>query len=103
MQRRVDEANYNRQAIHFPEKAAEVLALVRQKSVQGLALLGQNVCHDKLLDQGETLGIEKHVLGPAKSDALCAEFPRTLRVVGIVGVGPHLEPGGVVGPLEQLH
>ena len=44
---------------------------------------------------------EEHVLGAAEADALGAEAPRHLRVLGQVGVGAHLHPAEAVGPAEQ--
>ncbi len=96
MERRVDQPDRHRQAVHRLEDAAEVVTLERQQSGQRGLLAGLVVGHDQVLDQLAALA-EEHVLGPAQTDALGTETAGPGGVLGGVGVRAHPEPAYVVG------
>ena len=101
MERRVDEPDDDRQALHGPQDSLEVGALKREQLGQEtLPLLGR-LAQDHRLHDGEALLLHEHVLGPAEADALGAKLPRLHGVVGVVAVGPDLEPADPIGPAEQ--
>ena len=100
VQRRIEQADGHRKAGHRVEEPFEVGLLQRPQDLQAalatLAVLGQDhVGHQRL-----TLA-EEHVLRPAQPDALRAEGPRLLGVLGRVGVGPHAHQPRGVGPLQH--
>ena len=98
MQRRVNQADDDGQAVHRLEDALEVAALEGQQLVQGLVALVLVLGQDHALHDGQALLLEEHVLGAAQADALRAEAARALGVPGVVGVGPHLQAAELVGP-----
>ncbi len=121
MQRRVDEANHDREAVHRPEEPSKVIGLepfeLRESGVErldrltivrrevrigpGLRGRRRRGIQDHAPDRGEAVLLEEHVLGPAQADPLRAERARALRIAGVVGVGPDLEAAHLVGPAQQ--
>ena len=92
VQRRVDQPDDHRQALHGPEDAVEVGALERQQLVErtrrrSASSLARIIC----CTMRQAVGLEEHVLGAAQADALGAELARALGVARVVGVGPHLQ------------
>ncbi len=98
MQRRVDQADDHRQPVHGPKNPDKILALERQNRRQGLLTLARQVGHDHFLDVRQTLGLEKHVLGAAKPDALRAVFARPFGILGVVRIGPDPQAAEFIGP-----
>ncbi len=101
MQRRIEQPDRHRQALHDLEQLDEIGALHRQQFGQrgttGLFVLGEN--H---LTHGADPGfLEEHVLGAAQPDALAAELDRGARVVGGVGVDANAELAEGIGPAHQ--
>ena len=123
VERRVDQADDHRQAVHRPEDALEVALLedleLAHRGVEDgdrLGLLGGQRAaggrlrlgpgggvrdQDRAADDLEPLALAEHVLGPAQADALRAVGPREGRLLGLVGVGPDLHPADLVGPAED--
>ena len=100
MQRRVEQADGHRQAVHRLEEALEVALLQRQQLVEGGATVpigGQ----DRPDHLRAAVGAEEHVLGPAQADPLGAELARPARVLGSVGVRADVQPAQLVGPGEH--
>ena len=102
MQRRIEQADGDRQRFHGLEEADKVGALHGQQLLEGVAalllVLGQN--HGAhVLDAA--FGKE-HVLGAAQADAFGAEQARLLGVAGDVGVGANPEPAHRVDPAHEL-
>ena len=86
---------------HRAEEADEVLALHREDLVErALAVLGL-VREDHLAHRRDALAAEEHVLRAAEADAFGAERDRVRGLVGLVGVGAHLQPPRLVGPLHE--
>ena len=102
MQRRVDEANHDRKAVHRTEQPGEVVGLepleLRESGIErldGLAIVRREVrigpglrgrrrrgIQDHAPNRGEAVLLEEHVLGPAQADPLRAERARALRIAG---------------------
>ena len=105
MQRRVDQPDRHRQAVHRLEDPAEVVALQRQQLGQRGLLPASSLGDDQVLDELAALA-EEHVLGAAQADALGAEPPGPGGVLGGVGVRAHPQPAYVVGvrhhPVDRL-
>ena len=100
VQRRVEQADGHRQALHRPEDAVEVLALERQQLGQVLLALGGVGRHDHVAHVRQALLLHEHVLGAAEADALGAELAGLLRILRRVGVGAHLQAAHLVGPAQ---
>jgi hypothetical protein len=91
VERRVDQPDRHRQAVHRLEDLEEVFALQGQQLGERVLLAGFVVRDDEVLHELPALA-EEHVLGAAQADALGAEAARAGGVVGGVGVGAHLHP-----------
>ncbi len=87
VQRRIEQADRDRQAVHDAEQLVEVAALHRQDLRERRAARGLVVAEDHLAHGEDALGLEEHVLGAAQADALGAEAARGLRVGRRVRVG----------------
>ena len=100
VQRRVEQAHGDGQAVHRLEDLDEVGALQRQQLVEDdlplLVALGQ----DEALDELAPLA-EEHVLGAAQADALGPEAASAGGIRRVVGVGAHLHPAVLVGDAHQ--
>ena len=95
MQRRVDQADDYGQAGHGFEQAIEIFTLEGQQFVQsGLALGNIITCQDHILDDGQALGFEEHVLGAAKANPLRAVRTGPAGILRVVSVGPYLQTTG---------
>ena len=123
VERRVDQADDDRQAVHRAEDALEValledleLAHRRVEDRDGLVLVGverpaggrlglgprgDHRDEDRATHDLEPLALAEHVLGPAQADALRAVAPGHRGLFGLVGVGPDLHPADLVGPAED--
>ncbi len=73
VQRRVQEPDRDRQAVHRLEDADEVLLLKRLELGQGGLAAGLVVGQDHLAHGDDALVAEEHVLGAAQADPLGAE------------------------------
>ncbi len=123
VQRRVDQADHDRQAIHRPEEPGEVIGLQDLELCQGrveggdrlavvggqlvagvapmLGLGGPSGVEDHALHGRQPLLLEEHVLGPAQADALRPEGSGTLGVARVVRVGPDLQAPDLIGPGQE--
>ena len=102
VQRRIEQANRDRQALHRGEDAHEVFALERQQlRERGLAsfVVGRK---DHLAHRLNAIAFEEHVLGAAEADAFGAKVASPLGVGRRVGVGANLQRAILVGPLHDL-
>ena len=122
MQRRIEEPDDDRQAVHRLEDPLEVALLelleLRHRGVEGgdrLLLVGVERLarrglrlgagrlvrdEDRVTHDLEALALAEHVLGAAQPDALRTIAPR-LGGLGLVGVRPDLHPANAVGPAED--
>ena len=78
VERRVEQADGDRQAAHDPEQLDEIVALHGQDLGQRRAPALDGLGHDHLAHGDDALAIEEHMLGAAEPDALGAETPRHL-------------------------
>ena len=101
MQRRIEQPDRDRQALHDLEQFGEVAALHRQQLGERRAAALLVVGEDHLAHRADAVGIEEHVLGAAEADAFGAELERDARVVRRVGIGAHLQLAHLVGPAHQ--
>ena len=101
VQRRIEQPDRHRQAVHRREDADEVLALQRQQLLQGRAavlLVGRQDHRPHRLDP---LALEEHVLGAAQADAFGTELAGPLGVGRRVGVRADLQRAILVGPAHH--
>ena len=98
VQRRIEQADGDRQAGHDLEQFGEVLPLHRQQLGERGAPARLVVGEDHLAHRDDALALEEHVLGAAEADALGAETARHARVGRRLGVGAHLHAPDLVGP-----
>ena len=98
MQRRVEQADRDRQAGHDLEQIGEVLPLHRQQLGERGAPAFFGLGEDHLAHRDDALALEEHVLGAAQADAFGAEAARGARVERRLGVGAHLHAAHPVGP-----
>ena len=101
VQRRVEQADRDRQPVHRLEHLLEVLLLQRQQLVERRDALVDRLREDHLAHLRLAVGGHEHVLGAAQADARGAELARLARILGRVGVRAHAEPAQLVGPLEH--
>src|SRR5271156_372710 len=109
MQRRIDQADGDRESVHGFEDADEVATLERKQLVQRLDASLPIVRQDHLLNG--TLALvtlfgmleigEEHVLGAAQPDALGTEFASFARILRRVRIGADAQATDAIGPLHQ--
>ena len=102
VQRRIEQANRHRQAVHDLEQGGEIAALHRQQLVERGATAFLVVGENHLTHGDDAVALEEHVFGAAKADALGAELPRRSGVGRRIGVGAHLHTTRLVRPFHQL-
>ena len=91
VQRRIEQADRDRQPGHDLEQRLEVGALHGQDLGQRPAAARLVVGADHLAHGEDAVGLEEHVLGAAEADALGAELARLRRIARRVGIGAHAE------------
>ncbi len=101
VQRRVEQPDGDRIALHRAEDRLEVGPLHRQQLGQRALAPGLVGRDDHLAHRREPLPVEEHVLGAAEADPLRAEVAAAVRVGRRVGVDPDAELADAVGPLHQ--
>ncbi len=101
MQRRIEQADDDRVAVHGPEETFKVAALHGQQQIQRRLAACLAAGRDHLLHDGQTFFFEEHVLGAAEADAFGAVAAGTLCILRIVGIGPDTQLANLVGPTEQ--
>ena len=100
VQRRVDEPDRDRQAVHLAQDLGEVLALQRQQLGQRRLPAASSAARISRLDQLAPRA-QEHVLGPAQPDPGGAEPTGAGGVLGGVGVRPHLHAAYAVGVVQH--
>ena len=76
VQRRIEQADRHRQALHDAEQLDEIVALHRQDLGERRAAALDGLGHDHLAHGDDALAVEEHMLGAAEPDALGAEAAR---------------------------
>ena len=79
MERRIQEADGHRAAVHRLVHGLEVALLIGQDLGQGLLAVLDVVGNDHLAHGLDAVALEEHVLGAAQADALSAEVDGLLR------------------------
>ena len=98
VQRRIEQADGDRQPLHLAEDADEITLLHGQDLGQGLLAPFQLFGQDHLTHGRDPLGIEEHMLGAAEADPFGAEFAGHLGVMGGIGIGADLQSCGTCPP-----
>ena len=101
MQRRVEQADRDREPRHGLEDAFEVGLLVRKELLERSATLLLAAGHDHLAHDGQPVVGHEHVLGAAETDALRAELAGLGGVLRGIRVGADLQAPHRVGPAEN--
>ena len=102
VQRRIDQADRDRLALHRLEDADEVLALVREQLVKGLDAGLLRLREDHLAHRADAVSLEEHVLGAAEANAFGPEVAGPQRVRRRVRVGADTDGAILVRPLHHL-
>src|SRR6185437_73171 len=108
MERRINQADRDRQAVHRLEQAGEIAALEWQKLIERRAArlrgIGENHFLNRLLALSAFFGmleiLEEHVLGAAKTDALRAHGASKASIVWRIRIGAHIDLANLVRPLH---
>ena len=98
MQRRVEQPDRDRQALHRPEDALEVGPLQGQQLLERLAAGIDGLRQDHLPHRQDPLALEEHMFGPAQPDPFARQISRPLGVFGRVGIGADLRASGTCRP-----
>ncbi len=101
MQRRVEQADRDRQAVHDLEQLLEVRALggeqLGERGAAALLVIGQ----DHLAHRADAVALEEHMLGARQADALGAEILGGTGVQRGFRIGAHFQAAHAVGPAHQ--
>ena len=101
VQRRVQQAHGDRQAVHHREQGQHVLALEHLQLVQENLPFRGGLGQDHGPHRIDATGLEEHMLGAAQADALGPQFPGFGGILGGFGVGAHPQAAVLVGPGQQ--
>ena len=100
VQRRIEQAHDDRQAVHGLEHAVEIARLSLEQVGDGLFAHGLVLVEDEGLD--DLLAIaQEHMLGTVEADALGAERAGQLGIGRVVGIGANAQAAELVGPFED--
>ena len=98
VQRRIEQPDVDRVAVHRLEDRLEVGALHREQLGERAPPSALVARDDHLAHGVNAVALEEHVLGATQADPFGAERRAPTRVLRRVGVGAHLEPARFVGP-----
>ncbi len=101
VQRRIEQADRDRHALHDLEQLDEIRPLHRQQLRERGAACALILGEDHLAHGADAGFLEEHVLGAAKADAFRAEFDRGARIVRRIAVDANAEFAHGVGPTHQ--
>ncbi len=101
VQRRVEQADGDRQPGHGREDPLEVGLLEGEQPLQLTAALVLGSSQDHCAHERQPALCHEHVLGPAEADAFGAELPCFGGVLGRVRVRAHAKAADLVRPAEQ--
>ena len=101
MDRRVEQADDDREGRHDLEQGLEVLLLQGQQTVERFLALFLGVGNDHVDDDRQARRVIEHALGAGQADADGAVLERPTRIDRGVGVGHDLDPGDLVGPAQE--
>ena len=101
VQRRVEQADGDGQAVHLAQDVLEVGLLGHPKGLQRLFFLLVGFGQDHGPHDGEAVLGQEHVLGAAQAHTLSAELPGVLGIGTVVGIGAHLEATDALATLAD--
>ena len=101
VQRRVKQADRNRQPSHHFKNRCKILALFRQQFVERNTAPLFIVSQYHLAHGSDAACVKEHMLRPAQANALRAEIARGLRIGRRFGVGADLHPAARIRPDHQ--
>ena len=102
MQRRVQQPHGDGQPLHNGEQLNEVRPLIGQQFGQRHPAPGFVGGQDHLPHMDDAFGVEEHMFGAAKANALGAEMNGGIRVLGRFRIGADIEGADVIHPFHQL-
>ena len=102
MQRRIQEADRNRSALHRLVKRLEIASLHREQLIQRGFSLFRRFGYDHFPHGGDPVRIEEHMLRTTKTNSLGAELNGLGGVLWSVGVCSNFKPSNMVGPRHKL-
>ena len=102
VERRVEQTDVHRHAVHAFQDAIEVLLLIGQQLGEGFLAAFLAVGEDHLTHGLDLLVLEEHVLGTAQADTHGTEVAGHLSVVRRVGIGADDEACVFVAKLHQF-
>src|ERR1041385_4871029 len=103
VQRRIKQADNDRQAFHCPQDAVEVVMLEEQElRYFALFFFTTRFSEDHRLNNRQTIFLEKHVLGAAQANTACTIFTGAASVGGVIRVGVDVQLTELIGPTQQL-
>ena len=101
VQRRIEQADRDREALHRAEDRLEVRALHRKQTGERTLAPGPSCATIISRIAVRSIAVEEHVFGPAEADALRAEITAAVRVGRGIGVDAHAKLPNSIGPLHQ--
>ncbi len=101
MQRRIEQADGDRETRHDLEQLGEIGALDRQQLGKRCAPARFILGKDHFPDSDDPVTFEEHMLGAAKADPFRAEFPRDAGIPRRVGIGPHPHAAHCIRPFHE--
>jgi len=93
MQRWIEQTNRGRSSFERFENADEIALLIRQQLGQRFFPIVRFARQDHLAHGVDAIALEKHVFGPAKTNAAGAKCHRIFHLLRRIGVGPHTHAG----------
>jgi hypothetical protein len=117
MQRRVDQADDYRIAVHCFEQTVKILALVGEQLIERLIAFLTGSGQNHALNDRQALGFKEHVLSAAETDTNGAVRARALCILRVICIRPNLQTASrialsfrftdiflranIISPLEQ--
>ena len=103
VQRRVEETDRHRQAVHGGKDLKEVLTLDREQALESSFFFLGGGRQDHLANDRQAVFTEEHVLSTAQANTFCAHLTSIGGIWAIVGIGADLEMplADGVGPSED--
>ena len=102
MQRRVKQADTDRQTLHDAEQIGEIRALHGQKPRNRFKTVFAAIGKDHFTHHGEPVALKEHVFGAAQTDPLRFKVSRHGRVRRRIRVGAHTDIAHAIGPVHEL-
>src|SRR5689334_18958302 len=102
MQRRIEQPDRDRKPLHLAEESLEVTLLHGKDLAESAFAPVLCISQDHLANRIDALGIEEHMLSPAKTDPLGAETARDFGVNGRIRIRAHADLANLIDPGHEL-